>query len=130
MNHHHHPRRHDLAGLAIQHAWAVGILVGVSMLFSDVARLMISLAARRSSVPGLNRNDHTFVPCFDVLNGCLSSGTITSHGTPRIVDDVLAWPGSFSVLCPAARASRDSIPRGFSGQSWDILHAGARRAEF
>jgi len=28
-------------------AWAVGILVGVSMLFSGVARLMISLAARR-----------------------------------------------------------------------------------
>jgi uncharacterized membrane protein HdeD (DUF308 family) len=28
-------------------AWAVGILVGVSMLFSGIARLMLSLAARR-----------------------------------------------------------------------------------
>jgi len=28
-------------------AWAIGILVGISMLFSGISRLMLSLAARR-----------------------------------------------------------------------------------
>jgi uncharacterized membrane protein HdeD (DUF308 family) len=28
-------------------AWAIGILLGISMLFSGIARLMLSLAARR-----------------------------------------------------------------------------------
>jgi uncharacterized membrane protein HdeD (DUF308 family) len=28
--------------------WAIGVLVGVSMLFSGITRLMISLAARRA----------------------------------------------------------------------------------
>ena len=28
-------------------AWVIGVLVGISMLFSGIARLMISLAARR-----------------------------------------------------------------------------------
>jgi uncharacterized membrane protein HdeD (DUF308 family) len=28
-------------------AWAIGMLVGISMLFSGISRLMLSLAARR-----------------------------------------------------------------------------------
>src|ERR1700687_6102850 len=64
-------------------AWAVGILVGVSMLFSGVARLMISLAARRLVSALACSQRYTFVPCFDVLIGCLSSG-----------NDYLPWHAS------------------------------------
>jgi uncharacterized membrane protein HdeD (DUF308 family) len=32
-------------------AWAVGTLVGISMLFSGISRLMVSLAVRRIGAP-------------------------------------------------------------------------------
>jgi uncharacterized membrane protein HdeD (DUF308 family) len=45
--------------------WALGILVGVSMLFSGISRLMFSMAARSLSPLGLNRVKVVEVPDAD-----------------------------------------------------------------
>jgi hypothetical protein len=41
------PRKLRQHSLGTDTAWAIGILVGIGMLFSGISRLMLSLAARR-----------------------------------------------------------------------------------
>jgi len=113
-------------------AWAVGILVGVSMLFSGVARLMISLAARRLvSALALIATTH-FRSLFRCSEWLPEFGErLPPMARLALLTDVLALAGLHSLsVCPAARASRDSIPRGFSGQSLGHSSRRRSRAEF
>ena len=43
---HSYPRCDDLEDVAVEQRWVIGTLVGISMLFSGISRLMLSLAAR------------------------------------------------------------------------------------